>query len=252
MDRIMVEYLVEAVESELRKRGFVLYDVHSCKDDYHDCIIKVCIQKAHRYSFKVTFNNFNSIYGIVDWIVNRVCSMERRHLMNVTELHPTSYGKNTLITPDEKRYMFHDAAVTAKTFMDIRSKKTAARRFPEITNVIFNDPATIVFWSDDTKTVVKCQDGDLFDPEKGIAMAIAKKLYGNKGSYNDEIKKWTEKYYEQESNTPARFGSLDELINLFTSVGYVQPVVTSTIARPIEQAEEKSRGNVCRYSKVDE
>ena len=63
-------------------------------------------------------------------------------------------------------------------------------RIPEIKNVIFNDPATIVFWEDGTKTVVKCQDGDEFDPEKGLAMAIAKKAYGNKGSYCNKMKKW--------------------------------------------------------------
>lgn len=61
---------------------------------------------------------------------------------------------------------------------------------PEIKNVIFNDPATIVFWEDGTKTVVKCQDDDEFDPEKGLAMAIAKKAYGNKSSYCNKIKKW--------------------------------------------------------------
>ena len=61
---------------------------------------------------------------------------------------------------------------------------------PEIKNVIFNDPATIVFWEDGTKTVVKCQDGDEFDPEKGLAMAIVKKAYGNKGSYCNKMKKW--------------------------------------------------------------
>lgn len=62
-----------------------------------------------------------------------------------------------------------------------------------ITNVIFNEPATIVFWNDGTKTVVKCQEGDTFDKEKGLAMAIAKKYIGNnKGSYANEIKKWTE------------------------------------------------------------
>ena len=55
---------------------------------------------------------------------------------------------------------------------------------------IFNDPATIVFWGDGTKTVVKCQDGDEFDPEKGLAMAIVKKAYGNKGSYCNKLKKW--------------------------------------------------------------
>lgn len=44
-----------------------------------------------------------------------------------------------------------------------------------ITNVIFNDPATIVFWSDGTKTVVKCCEDDEFDEEKGLAMAVCKK-----------------------------------------------------------------------------
>lgn len=49
-----------------------------------------------------------------------------------------------------------------------------------IKKVIFNDPATIVFWSDGTKTVVKCADFDIFDPEKGLAMAICKKVYGKR------------------------------------------------------------------------
>jgi len=58
-----------------------------------------------------------------------------------------------------------------------------------IKEVIFNNPATIVFWNDDTKTVVKA-DNDAFDPEKGLAMAIAKKFLGNKGSYYNEFRKW--------------------------------------------------------------
>ena len=59
--------------------------------------------------------------------------------------------------------------------------------------VIYNDPATIAFWSDGTKTVVKAQPGDIFDPEKGLAMAIAKKAYGNKGNYYNGFKKWLPK-----------------------------------------------------------
>lgn len=74
----------------------------------------------------------------------------------------------------------------------IRERKDYMRT-PEIKNVIFNDPATIVFWSDGTKTVVKAQNED-FDPEKGIAMAIAKKFFGNKGNYFNRIKKWVEPY----------------------------------------------------------
>lgn len=60
---------------------------------------------------------------------------------------------------------------------------------PEIVKVIFNDPATIVFWFDGSKTVVKA-DGEKFDPEKGLAMAISKKFLGNKGNYYREFEKW--------------------------------------------------------------
>lgn len=66
----------------------------------------------------------------------------------------------------------------------------------EIKKVIFNNPATIVFWADGTKTVVKAENED-FDPEKGLAMAIVKKVFGNKGSYFNKIKRWTNDYNEE-------------------------------------------------------
>lgn len=59
-----------------------------------------------------------------------------------------------------------------------------------IKNVIFNYPATIVLWNDGTKTVVKAQGDDVYDPEKGLTMAIVKKLLGNQGNYYNELKKW--------------------------------------------------------------
>lgn len=67
-----------------------------------------------------------------------------------------------------------------------------------IEDVIFNDPATIVLWSDGTKTVVKAVN-EKFDPEKGLAMAFTKKYLGNKGNYYNTIRRWTEKYSEEES-----------------------------------------------------
>lgn len=60
-----------------------------------------------------------------------------------------------------------------------------------IKDVKFSGPAIIVFWTDGTKTVVKCRKGDKFDPEKGIAMACAKKLLGNEDGYHKEIAKYT-------------------------------------------------------------
>lgn len=58
-----------------------------------------------------------------------------------------------------------------------------------IKKVIFNDPATIVYWKDGTKTVVKAGADEYFDKEKGLAMAISKKVLGNKGNYYNTFKK---------------------------------------------------------------
>ena len=62
----------------------------------------------------------------------------------------------------------------------------------DIVDVIFNDPATIIKWKDGTKTIVKCQPGDKYDKEAGLALAICKKVFGNKGNYNEVFKKWVD------------------------------------------------------------
>lgn len=60
----------------------------------------------------------------------------------------------------------------------------------EIKNVIFSNPATIVFWADGTKTVVKCQEDDIYSEEVGLALCFAKKALGNKSNFNNVFKKW--------------------------------------------------------------
>lgn len=61
---------------------------------------------------------------------------------------------------------------------------------PPIKNVYFNPPATVVLWDDGTKTVVKCQDGDTYSKETGLALCLAKKAMGNDGKFNEVFKKW--------------------------------------------------------------
>ena len=92
-------------------------------------------------------------------------------------------------------YNENDIRVSYIPYSDLYNRIISNRQTPKqkamnsITNVIFNNPATIVFWSDGTKTVVKCDERDEFDPEKGLAMAICKKYFGG-GFYNDIFKKW--------------------------------------------------------------
>ena len=76
-----------------------------------------------------------------------------------------------------------------------------------IKKVIFNNPATIVFWSDGSKTVVKAHLDD-YDPEKGLAMAIAKKALGNEGNYYNVFKKWLPKDDETIETDKTNIGEL--------------------------------------------
>lgn len=63
-----------------------------------------------------------------------------------------------------------------------------------IDNIFLNeDKGTVVVkWIDGSKTKVKCQDGETFDAEKGIALCFMKRAFLNRGCYNDVFKKYIE------------------------------------------------------------
>ena len=83
----------------------------------------------------------------------------------------------------------YDIIMDAATSYDVTNKITQkTESVPVPVRAIINRPATILFWPDGTKTVVKCQDGDRFDPEKGVAMAMLKKYLGGTGRYNDVLR----------------------------------------------------------------
>lgn len=84
---------------------------------------------------------------------------------------------------------------------ELNERRRKERMVPEIDRVIYNNPATIVLWKDGTKTVVKAQD-EAFDEEKGLAMAIAKKVYGNNGRYFDKLKKHLPKIEKKPAKKP--------------------------------------------------
>lgn len=79
---------------------------------------------------------------------------------------------------NEKMYVYQDWGWVA---LDTR---------PNIVNVIYNPPATIIHWSDKTKTVVKAQDGDEYNPYTGFLLAVAKRAFGNDNTFNKVLRKW--------------------------------------------------------------
>lgn len=98
----------------------------------------------------------------------------------------TIYNHTLAMDIDKEIKMLAKAGLNNLFGVKNAERKTDMR----IEKVIFNDPATIVLWKDGTKTIVKCGDEDAYDPEKGLAMAIAKKALGNQGNYYEVFKKW--------------------------------------------------------------
>lgn len=68
---------------------------------------------------------------------------------------------------------------------------------PAIKKVIFNPPATIVFFTDNTKTVVKCSEDDIFNPWAGMALCVCKKLYGSE--FHKNFSKHCRDYEKEET-----------------------------------------------------
>lgn len=114
-------------------------------------------------------------------------------LDNETHFNNGRVNKQKLIKTDYTDYCKHDVTLTNKVYRQMLNARYGigtASLLPDIDDVIFSGPATVVKWKDGTKTVVKCAKNDNFDPEKGLAMAIAKKALGNKGNYYETIRKW--------------------------------------------------------------
>ena len=75
---------------------------------------------------------------------------------------------------------------------DCRVIRGAARPDDRIDKVYYNKEkgTTCVLWDDGTKTVIKCQPGDTWDEEKALALCYMKRVLGNRGSFNETLKKY--------------------------------------------------------------
>ena len=45
--------------------------------------------------------------------------------------------------------------------------------------MIYSGPKTIILWTDGTKTIVSCGEGESYDHYTGFCAAVTKKLFGS-------------------------------------------------------------------------
>jgi hypothetical protein len=75
----------------------------------------------------------------------------------------------------------------------LNSIPNTTKNIPIIKNVIFNNPATIIYWQDGTKTIVKVMKSDTFNEEYGVAMCYMKKIFGSSTKFRKIVEKYTKK-----------------------------------------------------------
>lgn len=137
----------------------------------------------------------NKLYDSKGQLIGYIRTVEKNLHNDLTRVilstgHELVFGPCDLTSDRDGNWRIRSGALYPRC----EGKKTAsATNTAAIKDVIFAPPATIVYWSDGSKTVVKCSEKDVFDPEKGLAMAIAKRCGGNNGSYYKEIRHWVEK-----------------------------------------------------------
>ena len=109
---------------------------------------------------------------------------------------------------DAIRYCYNDILTTQRYCYGLRANNPYA-----IEKVIFHDPATIIYWVNGDKTVVKCSEDDVYDREKGLAMAICKYALGD--NFKKVFKEWVP---EEEVEMMTLFADGISFSNLFKNV----------------------------------
>ena len=75
-----------------------------------------------------------------------------------------------------------DRMLILKTFLKDMEDKNMLGKSVDVKKVIYSGPCTIVIWADDSKTIVRCQDGDTYSKEVGLLMCLAKRVWGKNAS----------------------------------------------------------------------
>ena len=175
-DRVRVINGIGELQDAMRGRVGTVAVVHEIDGVQHCWVLIDGFDNPHKADPTIAFH-YNQL---APWLND---SKDAKELAMSRYLRYKNNGYKKEVT----KYCSNDIITTEAVFNSTRTTQTV---IPKIKDVIYNDPATIVFWEDGTKTVVKCEFSKRFDPEKGLAMAFSKKMFGNKGNYYNVFKKW--------------------------------------------------------------
>lgn len=164
--------------------------------DAMDDIADMNYDTVHPYDFIIEMHHFDEFYK----------QLEESHFTFISG--GRGCGKSTSFLRNQMNNVGNNSILSTK---EMYAMFGTAYHLPEIKKVIFSKEVTIVLWKDGTKTIVRCQDGETFDPEKGLAIAFMKKAFGNKGNYYDKVRDLLDNAtYQDEENHSDRVDRKDD------------------------------------------
>lgn len=189
-DNLIREAAIEGASSakDLKLLGFELTN---------DCIDRIGNSTVNAWSLSHPRAGFVKVDTDVIYMDTSVFGMRNVKMKTLSEMMAkrrlnSMYGE----------YCANDVKATKETFEHMKSwalewnsnvettPHSKINVYDSIKDVMFANPATIVFWKDGTKTRVCARGGDVYNPEVGLAMCICKKLMGNKRDYYHTFLHW--------------------------------------------------------------
>lgn len=115
----------------------------------------------------------------------------------------------------------------------------------KVHKIIFSDRYTIVFWTDNTKTIVKQSEEDDYDPYAAVAQAYVKKIFGS----NSRFQKMVDHYLPDEKEGP-EYCCTANLLKAVSQMGHdrIDDIKRQEIIsnKDIEEIKEKC-GGLCEH-----
>lgn len=172
--------------------------------------VKICISQPPRCGK----NFFEEIRKMSDKALDfKYKSLPEEAIEQLFPENPVKKPVRDYLSYLEKHPIIPDEIKTIKNG-DKTMKPTDLR----VKNIIYNGPCTIVFWMDNTKTIVRLKEGDTYDPHAAFCIAVAKKVYGNNSKISRIVDHFSKDVKAPE--TPPRELSLEELKEAADKLGY--------------------------------
>ena len=73
-------------------------------------------------------------------------------------------------------------------YFNLSDEQKEAFKRAQLKKIIYNGPATIVFWTDGTKTIVKRSKKDKYNKYNAFCAALAKKIFGSNNKIINIVK----------------------------------------------------------------